>query len=110
MSFSVCLSASDTIENDLSVKEDVDGLEFDLCELKTPAVEQLLEKTFPTPVLGNENFTCFSPPSFPEAAEAPCDDIPVRKIVVELKNKLFLQFKINSRVYLVKLHKNILFR
>ena len=93
MSFNVCLSASDTTENDLSVKEDVDGLEFDLCELKTPAVEQLLEKTFPTPVLGNENFTCFSPPSFPEA-EAPCDDIPVRKIVVELKNKLFC----NSRL------------
>ena len=41
--------------------------------LKTPAVEQLREKTFPTPVFGSENLTCFSP-SDPVVDEAPCEE------------------------------------
>ena len=75
MSLSSCLSP----ESDLS---DINGFDEDLTlvlvlwELKTPAVEQLLENTFPTPDLGKENLTCFSPASVPDAAAAPCDDIP----------------------------------
>ena len=50
-----------------------EDLELVLLVLKTPAVEQLLENTFPTPDLGKENLTCFSPVSVPDA---PCEDIP----------------------------------
>ena len=77
MSLSSCLSP----ESDLS---DINGVAEDLTlaflwELKTPAVEQLLENTFPTPDLGKENLTCFSPASVPDA---PCDDIPEKGLKV----------------------------
>lgn len=56
---------------------------FELClaKLRTPAVEQLLEKTLLMLVFGRENFTCFSPSVelFPSAA--PAEDRPKMKKV-----------------------------
>ena len=70
MSLSSCLSPESDLSDINGVAED---LELVLLVLKTPAVEQLLENTFPTPDLGKENLTCFSPVSVPDA---PCEDIP----------------------------------
>ena len=55
MSFSSCLSPESDLSDINGVAED---LELVLLVLKTPAVEQLLENTFPTPDLGKENLTC----------------------------------------------------